>query len=805
MIGKNQKFRISLLIGFLILGLVIGLVGQASPVVAQTNTPPVALDQTATVAKNSSVEITLAATDTEGELLTYTIVTNPAHGTLTGDPPTLTYTPNPDYMGLDSFTFIANDGTSDSNIATVDIFVYQPDTNPIYACTNDVNGANDQPNQKDLTRMCTDVNPVNSNTFNLKWNWDDIYGSGAGATYDSCALFDNDGNGFIDKAVCVQLFPDTNNQNLLVFNSAKLYTCNNDKVYCNGSVLVDPQPTFTCNGGAYGEDPFQAGENYPQDFVATCSIPNSVVDGMIPATLQNVCSIPSGQPGSNNSDCIAPMSEMTVLSFITVQKLAIPNESVDFAFTSVGTFDGGTTNITKNTTLVGTQAIRYVAYPGTYSVTETPVAGWDLVSKSCKAGTASYGTPSGNAITGIILPSTGTTDLLCIFTNVKQGSIIIEKQTDPNSAPGSFTFNLDGASQGSIPDGGQISIPNLSTGAYSVQEVNLPAGFELTSISCTESTSLTPSTHNVSTRTATYELDPGETITCTFTNTANIDLKVTKSDGDYARPNPYLSAGETFTYTIDVEYLPVAGTQTGATANAVVMTDTLDPNLELPTDGFAPMFTLGGGLEVNPTCVYIAATTEAPHKITCTSGTLTSGQKYTVSFPMKVKDTAPMAGLIETGTCWAGTSGGWIGDPFPDNGSTTDQGPVDVCNQVSVSTTSYERTDWKANNSDSEPTDVGIPTAVELISFEATGQSGSILLTWEVGSETETLGYNLYRAASLKGPRTLLTETPIFVGEAYEYLDVVKSRNTFYYWLESVDLSGGTTVYDLVPSARALK
>src|SRR5206468_61155 len=67
--------------------------------------------------------ITLNATDVEGSPLTYTIVTPPAHGTLTGLAPSLTYTPAANYSGLDQFAYKANDGSLDSNVATVTIAV----------------------------------------------------------------------------------------------------------------------------------------------------------------------------------------------------------------------------------------------------------------------------------------------------------------------------------------------------------------------------------------------------------------------------------------------------------------------------------------------------------------------------------------------------------------------------------------------------------------------------------------------------------------------------------------------------------
>ena len=52
-------------------------------------------------------------------------MSGPTHGLLSGTAPALTYTPATDYLGTDSFTFKANDGLLDSNIATVSINVIQ--------------------------------------------------------------------------------------------------------------------------------------------------------------------------------------------------------------------------------------------------------------------------------------------------------------------------------------------------------------------------------------------------------------------------------------------------------------------------------------------------------------------------------------------------------------------------------------------------------------------------------------------------------------------------------------------------------
>jgi hypothetical protein len=90
------------------------------------NSPPVAINQAVTTSKNIAKDITLTASDPNNDPLNYSIVTQPAHGTLTGTAPNLNYNPDTDYVGADSFTFKANDGTTDSNTATVSITINDP-------------------------------------------------------------------------------------------------------------------------------------------------------------------------------------------------------------------------------------------------------------------------------------------------------------------------------------------------------------------------------------------------------------------------------------------------------------------------------------------------------------------------------------------------------------------------------------------------------------------------------------------------------------------------------------------------------
>ncbi len=201
---------------------------------------------------------------------------------------------------------------------------------------------------------------------------------------------------------------------------------------------------------------------------------------------------------------------------ITIVKDAVPNDAQDFAFTTTGT---GLSNFSldddSNATLSNTKTFTNLV-SGTYSVTEGTVAGWDLTGLTCNDvnGTTNPGTRTAN-----IALDPGE-EVTCTFTNTKRGTIIVEKQTNPNGAPGNFTFT--GTAAGTIADNGTITVSNLIPGTYTSTEAN-PAVtlFALTSIVCNDSSGANPSTGNLTTRTATFKLDPGETVRCVFTNSKN--------------------------------------------------------------------------------------------------------------------------------------------------------------------------------------------------------------------------------------------------------------------------------------------
>ncbi|HKO41397.1 MAG TPA: Ig-like domain-containing protein, partial [Nitrososphaeraceae archaeon] len=99
---------------------------QTPQVEESPNTEPIAQDGSVTTSQNQQLNIKLNANDADGDNLLFTIVDDPSNGELGNVKPstnTVTYTPDEDYSGEDNFTFIVNDGTSDSKEATVSITV----------------------------------------------------------------------------------------------------------------------------------------------------------------------------------------------------------------------------------------------------------------------------------------------------------------------------------------------------------------------------------------------------------------------------------------------------------------------------------------------------------------------------------------------------------------------------------------------------------------------------------------------------------------------------------------------------------
>jgi hypothetical protein len=126
------------------------------------NDPPSAHPQSVSTPEDTALPITLTGSDPDGDVLTFTVVSSPAHGTLdTTAGADVVYTPAPDFNGSDGFVFRVVDPSGASDTATVVISVGEPGSNdPPTADDQAVTTAEDTPVAVELTADDVDGDPL---------------------------------------------------------------------------------------------------------------------------------------------------------------------------------------------------------------------------------------------------------------------------------------------------------------------------------------------------------------------------------------------------------------------------------------------------------------------------------------------------------------------------------------------------------------------------------------------------------------------------------------------------------------------
>lgn len=213
---------------------------------------------------------------------------------------------------------------------------------------------------------------------------------------------------------------------------------------------------------------------------------------------------------------------------IVIRKLveSQPNDATTFTFQANNALGSGQFLLGDE----GKQEFLDVPAGFGYNVTEMVPSGWQLTTAICNNGdnpTVDITVQSGKTVT-------------CTFTNTKLGTLIVRKVTNPDPDPtqSSFTFTTSGGlspAAFALKNGDTQTFSNLNPGSgYKVSELPLP-GWQLSNVSCTNSRTIT----NI-------RIDPGETVTCTFTNANTaLGLSLTKSDD-----NLTVVPGERLTYTL---------------------------------------------------------------------------------------------------------------------------------------------------------------------------------------------------------------------------------------------------------------
>jgi uncharacterized repeat protein (TIGR01451 family) len=296
----------------------------------------------------------------------------------------------------------------------------------------DSGGANDQnQGQSDMTRMGRDDS--DASYYQLFWSWDATDFSAENGT--ACALFDSDGDGNINFAVCAEVHNVGTTVQQIV-DSPVAVTCTDAKP--DRCTIPGPEKSFTPSQLSSGDlfdhagsptadlvtetDPFsdlKADQNWPND----TSIWLKIAKSFLPtgAELANVCSYPSiGSDGNADpKDCVlAPSSGL-----MKITKVAPNSTTQTFSFT---VNPGG---ITKTLTGSSTTDPFPLQIGSGYSVSETVPSGWHLDSAACTLESgASTGTPGSTGVTGVTVESGKVTT--CTFTDTVKPSVTVTKSND---------------------------------------------------------------------------------------------------------------------------------------------------------------------------------------------------------------------------------------------------------------------------------------------------------------------------------------------------------------------------------------
>ena len=185
---------------------------------------------------------------------------------------------------------------------------------PLHAqCTIDAQGADDEPGQKDMSQVCL-AGTCSGSNLPVTWSLDDTKWNGSN-TGDACALFDTDGDGNANRAICVSV----GGTSVIQPGSPACFTCGDTAPdRCPGAASV--ACTSTCSVAIAANDPFALDPNHVgnacddtagcpgsatccrnKDAQTSCCITAGDSGGGV---LIDVCSFPSANPNSAASDCI---------------------------------------------------------------------------------------------------------------------------------------------------------------------------------------------------------------------------------------------------------------------------------------------------------------------------------------------------------------------------------------------------------------------------------------------------------------------------------------------------------------------
>jgi uncharacterized repeat protein (TIGR01451 family)/LPXTG-motif cell wall-anchored protein len=309
---------------------------------------------------------------------------------------------------------------------------------------------------------------------------------------------------------------------------------------------------------------------------------------------------------------------------IIIQKETLPNGSPQpFNFNATYTDDFALSDGGSLTSAWITPGVEY-------SVSEDALTGWDLTSIVCSSnvdGSANAGVKIVGEID--LTPAAGEV-VTCAFTNTQRAEIVIDKVTIPADDPQQFGFeaNWDGNSDAPADFGLTHAAAAVSSGfivpgtPYTVTEAAL-GGWTLTGLDCSGSNA----SENPAGRTAVVTPAPGETVTCTFTNTKRGAAVVEKAlDPEYVDGAIQVTPVNPLSPNVfQVEY-DLTVTSTSFANETFIIEDEFDFGAGTTIDTWSIDRTSLTGPEASPTWNGGAA---EPADLVAVTGTIMPGATYT--------------------------------------------------------------------------------------------------------------------------------------------------------------------------------
>ena len=205
---------------------------------------------------------------------------------------------------------------------------------------------------------------------------------------------------------------------------------------------------------------------------------------------------------------------------VTIVKDARPDAAQDFAYTTTGTgWSDFSLDDDADATLPSSRTFSFAAGSfGEKTITESATAGWSNTSLVC-----SEGTVDGSSATLSVDPGD---DITCTYVNKQDATVTVIKDAQPDAAQDfDYTTTGSGWSDFSLDDDADATLPSSRTftfsgGDFGSKTVTEPAvaGWSNTNLVCSEGT--------VDGSTATLDVDPGDSITCTYVNKQDATVTV---------------------------------------------------------------------------------------------------------------------------------------------------------------------------------------------------------------------------------------------------------------------------------------